>query len=449
MKLDSNDRVSEESVDALRRSFDHAEKYGPKSRANGNGDGLPPGESGGDADWLDLCMTNSKGVPIPNLANVMVALRSAPELRGMLSYDSMAYMQLLMHPVPSWDRGLRSRPLEEFLPRPVTDEDVGALQEWLQIAGLQRIGKDTTHQAVDMRAKENSVHRVKDYLSSVYWDRRPRVQHWLSTYLGAEITPYTNGVGTMFFVALVARIFKPGCKADYMLVLEGPQGARKSTACSIIGGEWFSDNLPDVTGGKDVSQHLRGKWLIEIAEMSARAVLKMRLSRRLSRGRRSATARVTVGRRSSSPDNACSSAQPTARHTFGTRQGDAVFGPSRSDASTPTPSRGTGMSCLQKQCTSTAQAHSGGPTKPSSANTSSPSKRPASRQTCWRRKSPPTLPIAVRSKSGRSRMRPCFLRPTGSAGATRTASLQFSNGLAGSGSRLIPKGKFGGRKTER
>ena len=185
-----------------------------------------------------------------------------PVFRNIIARDDMFAGPMLMRPLPD------STIAATAMPRPLTDDDVTEVQVWLQRAGL-RVGKDVTHQAVDLWARECAYHPVRRYLDRVAWDGTKRLTDWLTTYLGAEASPHTRMVGQMFLVSMVARVLEPGCQADYMMVLEGAQGTLKSTACRILSGEWFSDNLPDVAAGKDASQHLRGKWLIEVSELHA------------------------------------------------------------------------------------------------------------------------------------------------------------------------------------
>jgi predicted P-loop ATPase len=212
--------------------------------------------------WIVNALKDMRDEPVANLANVMLALRSAPQVKDCFALDEMQMGVMLVEPVPGGA-------LSGKLPRPVQDTDVSALQEWLQRAGLLKVSSETVHQAVDQRARECRYHPLRDYLGALEWDGKPRLNHWLSRYLGAEQDAYHAGIGRMFLVSLVVRVFDPGCKADHMIVLEGAQGAGKSTACETLAGKWFSDSLPDVSHDKEASQHLRGKWLIEIAELSA------------------------------------------------------------------------------------------------------------------------------------------------------------------------------------
>ncbi len=219
-------------------------------------------------DWMRDACVDEKGKVVANIASAMVALRNAPEISNCFAFDEMLCAPVIVKALPaSQDRNCHYR---GSLPRPATDEDVSQLQEWLQEhAALPRLGKDTCHQAADLRARELAFHPVKDYLNVLEWDGLPRLEKWLAYYLGADHSPYAGFVGKAFFIALVARIFQPGCKQDYMMILEGPQGLLKSKACEVIAGKWFSDNLPEITAGKDVSQHLQGKWLVEVGELAS------------------------------------------------------------------------------------------------------------------------------------------------------------------------------------
>jgi predicted P-loop ATPase len=214
----------------------------------------------GEQSWLEDCIIGPFGAPLPVLANVLTGLRE--ELPGYFAFDEMLCAPMLMAPLVDEES-------QTFIPRVCTDVDVSIVQEFFQRRGLKRLSKDVMHQAIDVFAYEYRFHPLREYLDSLRWDDISRIEALLPKYFGAEDNEYTRATGRMFLGSMVARIYEPGCKADHLPVLEGPQGILKSTACRVLGGQWFSDNLPGITSGKDASQHLRGKWLIEVSEMHA------------------------------------------------------------------------------------------------------------------------------------------------------------------------------------
>ncbi|UIY24811.1 virulence-associated E family protein [Rhizobium leguminosarum] len=208
--------------------------------------------------WLEECILAPNGSPLPILANALIGLRGM--LPDAFGYDEMARIPVLRHPLDA---------NRNFQPAAMTDMDVSVVQERLQHAGLKQVGKEVVHQAVMHRAHECRFHPVRNWLDSLQWDGKSRLSRLFSEYFGSEATPYAAEIGRMFIISMVARIYRPGCKADHVPVIEGRQGSLKSTACKVLGREWYSDALPDINSGKDASQHLRGKWLIEVAEMNA------------------------------------------------------------------------------------------------------------------------------------------------------------------------------------
>ncbi|SPF47576.1 Virulence-associated protein E (fragment) [Candidatus Desulfosporosinus infrequens] len=91
----------------------------------------------------------------------------------------------------------------------------------------------------------------------------------LIDYLGAADIDYVRSVTRKVFTAAVARVFEPGVKFDWMLVLNGPGGIGKSTLINKLAGQWFSDSLQlSDTHDKTGAEKLQGFWIMEIGELS-------------------------------------------------------------------------------------------------------------------------------------------------------------------------------------
>lgn len=160
--------------------------------------------------------------------------------------------------------------------------------------------KDRWFDIVTDHARDNAFHPVREYLDALHWDGVPRLNSWLIDHGGAEDNEYVRVVGALPLIAAVRRIYHPGAKFDEMLVLEGEQGAAKSSALAMLAvrEEWFIDDLPLDADTKVVMERTGGRWIVEGAELKGMRQgetdkIKATLSRRSDKARM-AYARMTT-----------------------------------------------------------------------------------------------------------------------------------------------------------
>lgn len=152
----------------------------------------------------------------------------------------------------------------------VTDIDIDRIKNYCCERFGVEFGDHTIDQILRVIADENRRHPVREWIKSLDWDGTPRLETWLRDYASAttQPEPYLRALSKKVLVALVKRVFEPGCKFDHVLILEGDQGWGKSTLLqNLVGKEWFTDQ-PLVIGEKDTVTTMQSKWLIELGELS-------------------------------------------------------------------------------------------------------------------------------------------------------------------------------------
>jgi putative DNA primase/helicase len=215
---------------------------------------IKPPAAGG---WKDHLARTEGGALIAHMSNVEMILGNDERWSGVISYSAFSSKIVKQRAAPYGGE------MGDW-----ADIDDTRVMKWLAQQYNLRVKPSSVIEAVSVVAHDHAFHPVREYLQKLEWDREPRLADWLTSVMGVAPTEYTSKVGKRWMISAVARVMRPGCKADSVLILEGAQGAGKSTAMRILGGDWFMDT-PFALGDKDGFQAIRGKWIVELGELDS------------------------------------------------------------------------------------------------------------------------------------------------------------------------------------
>jgi hypothetical protein len=171
--------------------------------------------------------------------------------------------------------------------------DPVAKQIWLEADELGLHADEGYFMAVlENTARLNSFHPLRDYLDGLEWDGVPRLDTWLTDYMGAEDIELHRAFGRKHLIGAVRRVQKPGSKYDTILIFQGIQGQGKSSFIRALSprDEYFSDAMKIGADIQEIMEVCAGKWLIEIPELDGMgrkdaASVKAMLSRQTDEAR--------------------------------------------------------------------------------------------------------------------------------------------------------------------
>jgi putative DNA primase/helicase len=219
--------------------------------------------------WMEDLRVDQRKNPKRVAGNAVLYMSKHSDWEGVLGFNEMRQRVVWLKDAPG-ELGMAKPKAGEQL----ADWHCAHVGHWFDKNVGLTFTHDTLVRCIAAASQINPFHPVRQYLESLEWDGEPRVEKWLTSYMGASDNPYNNVIGRCWIISAVARIMKPGCQADHVLVLESPQGRGKSTGMAALFGHgdgWYMESLPELTqgGGKDAMASLAGPWCIEIAELDA------------------------------------------------------------------------------------------------------------------------------------------------------------------------------------
>lgn len=210
-----------------------------------------------DNSWVTQLEANSKGEYDNSANNINLIIQNDSYLKGAFAFNTFDNKRYVAKSLP-WRKITKMEPLR--------DVDYSGVRNYIEcVYGI--VSNQKVDDALALEFEKKKFHPIVDYIKSLVWDGRQRIDTLLIEYFGAQDNVYTRAALRKMLCAAIARVFEPGIKFDTALILVGPQETYKSTFVKKLGKEWFSDTFTTVQG-KESFEQLQGAWLIEMAELS-------------------------------------------------------------------------------------------------------------------------------------------------------------------------------------
>lgn len=252
----------------VRRERDR-ERYAEEETARGKTLIWPVGVTENPLSWereLELRFRGKRMQPLvkPTYGNLRLILANVCETPNFIAYDEFAQRAYYVVDTP-WGNKKGEQ-------RSAGNEDALKVKAWLHEKYEMEPAIGRVEELINTIVVHSGFHPLKEYLENLTWDGIPRISTAFKRYMGATMPePYLSEVSRKFFLGAVTRVFEPGSRFQYMLVLEGEQGIGKSTFLETLASKaFYLDGLPDFKD-KDAVVNLVGTWICEIGELAALA----------------------------------------------------------------------------------------------------------------------------------------------------------------------------------
>lgn len=207
----------------------------------------------------DKLTKNTKGNVDNNHKNILLVFEEDKNLQNIFRTNEFTQMkEVNRHPF--WRR-------KNDLHKLWSDIDEAQLLVYLG-EKYELVNKRQIMEVLDSIFYQNSYNPIIDYLNSLKWDGKSRLETLFIDYLGASDNIYTREVTKTAFTACVMRVFEPGSKYDTVPVLVGEQGIGKSYLLAKMGMNWFNESIQSFQGDEAYIK-ISTSWIIELSELTA------------------------------------------------------------------------------------------------------------------------------------------------------------------------------------